>query len=406
MAKITLRNVFKFYEKSIEPAVNDFSLEIEDGELIVFVGPSGCGKSTILRMIAGLEDITSGEIYIGEKCVNKLEPKDRDIAMVFQSYALYPYMTVYNNIAFYLKQQRISDVKRDKAGDVVKNKKGNPVRIKRKYTKEEIRSIIENAAEILEIQEYLHRKPKQLSGGQKQRVAIARTIVRNPKAFLFDEPLSNLDVLLRGHMRHEIMLLHKRLNATMVYVTHDQVEAMTLANRIVIMKDGIVQQVGTPTEVFNTPKNTFVAAFIGTPQMNLIDARLVCEDGRYFARIDECKFPIRQNHNEVFLNKGYIDQDIVLGIRPEHIGVVWKESQKESGIPYIPVKITISEMMGTEIHLHIALGEGEYIVRVPTADLSDSDVDTLMTRGAEVKITFAPQAIHIFNSETKQNLIY
>ena len=282
MASVTLKNVSKIYPRKEkkshkknavidnEPlrAVDNFNLEIKDGEFVVFVGPSGCGKSTTLRMIAGLEEISEGEIYIGDNLVNDVEPKDRDIAMVFQNYALYPHMTVYENIALGLKLRKIPDIKKDKAGNPVLDKEGKEIPIKRHYTKAEIDEKVMAAANALDIVPLLDRKPKEMSGGQRQRVALGRCMVRNPKAFLLDEPLSNLDAKLRSSMRVEISSLHKKLGTTFIYVTHDQVEAMTMGDRIVVMKKGIIQQVDTPNNLFDYPVNVFVAGFIGTPQMN------------------------------------------------------------------------------------------------------------------------------------------
>ena len=274
-------------------AVQQFSLEIADKEFIVLVGPSGCGKSTTLRMIAGLEDITSGELWIGDKLMNDVEPKDRDIAMVFQNYALYPHMTVYENMAFSLKLKKVP--------------------------KDEIDKKVRQAAEILDITQYLDRKPKALSGGQRQRVAIGRAIVRDPAVFLMDEPLSNLDAKLRNQMRAEIIKLRQRIDTTFIYVTHDQTEAMTLGDRIVIMKDGFIQQIGTPQEVFDHPANLFVAGFIGTPQMNLFDARLVKQNGRYAVSIDGITVELADDKQARLAAKDVAEQDVVLGVRPDHI---------------------------------------------------------------------------------------
>ena len=273
MADLSLKHIYKVYPNGTK-AVNDFNMQIADKEFIVFVGPSGCGKSTVLRMIAGLEPITAGELKIGDVVVNELEPKDRDIAMVFQNYALYPHMTIYENIAFGLRMRRIPDVKKDKEGNIVRDKNGDPINVMRKYNKTELDAKVNEAAEVLGITDYLKRKPKEMSGGQRQRVALGRAIVREPKVMLLDEPLSNLDAKLRTQMRSEIVKLHKKLNTTFIYVTHDQVEAMTMGTRIVVMKAGYIQQIDTPKNLYKYPGNKFVAGFIGTPQMNFFEGTL------------------------------------------------------------------------------------------------------------------------------------
>ena len=273
MANLSLKHIYKVYPNGAK-AVNDFNMQIEDKEFIVFVGPSGCGKSTTLRMIAGLEPITAGELKIGDVVVNGMEPKDRDIAMVFQNYALYPHMSIFENIAFGLRMRKIPDIKRDKEGNPVLDKEGKEIPVMRKYNKQELAEKVNEAAEILGITEYLKRKPKEMSGGQRQRVALGRAIVRQPKVMLLDEPLSNLDAKLRTQMRSEIVKLHKKLQTTFIYVTHDQVEAMTMGTRIVVMKDGFVKQIDTPKNLYKYPANKFVAGFIGTPQMNFFEATL------------------------------------------------------------------------------------------------------------------------------------
>ena len=301
-------------------AVQQFSLEIADQEFIVLVGPSGCGKSTTLRMIAGLEDITSGELWIGDKLMNDVEPKDRDIAMVFQNYALYPHMTVYENMAFSLKLKKVP--------------------------KDEIDRKVKQAAEILDITQYLDRKPKALSGGQRQRVAIGRAIVRDPAVFLMDEPLSNLDAKLRNQMRAEIIKLRQRINTTFIYVTHDQTEAMTLGDRIVIMKDGFIQQIGTPQEVFDHPAKLFVAGFIGTPQMNFFDAKLVKNgDGKYAVSIDGINVELAEDKQARLSAKNIPEQDVTLGVRPDHI-MLCGDGVKGT--------VDVSEMMGSAVHLHVS----------------------------------------------------
>lgn len=394
MANLSLRNVTKFYDKSVKPAVSDFNLEIRDKEFIVFVGPSGCGKSTTLRMIAGLEEISDGEIYIGDTLVNHVEPKDRDIAMVFQNYALYPHMTVYNNIAYGLKLKRIPGKKVHFGG--------KEIQLKRHYTKEEIREKVEEAARILEITEYLDRKPKHLSGGQRQRVAIGRAIVRHPKVFLMDEPLSNLDAKLRNQMRAEIILLRKRINTTFIYVTHDQTEAMTLGDRIVIMKDGVVQQIGTPAEVFNRPDNLFVAGFIGTPQMNFFDANLEKIGEEYMVSLQGKHFPMNEQMNQLLREKGVQGKEIILGVRPEHITLLGDEAETQSGLK---TKLHVCEMMGSELHLHLILGEQTIIVRVPTLGLSDEEIDSYQD-GNTYCLSFMPEAMHLFDRQTKENILY
>lgn len=395
MAELSLKNVTKYYDKSVKPAVNDFNLEIRDKEFVVFVGPSGCGKSTTLRMIAGLEDISEGEIYIGDTLVNHVEPKDRDIAMVFQNYALYPHMTVYNNIAYGLKLKWIPGKK--------VRLFGREIQLKRHYTKEEIREKVEEAARILEITEYLDRKPKHLSGGQRQRVAIGRAIVRHPKVFLMDEPLSNLDAKLRNQMRAEIILLRKRINTTFIYVTHDQTEAMTLGDRIVIMKDGVVQQVGTPAEVFNRPSNLFVAGFIGTPQMNFFDAELERNGDVFHVSLCGKRFPLNTQLNKTLIEKETQCGKIVMGVRPEHITLA-----KESDTAHdncLKTTLHVCEMMGSELHLHLLLDEQQIIVRVPTLGLSDEELDSYQD-GNTYYLSFVPEAMHLFDKNTKKNLVY
>ena len=366
MAGLSLRHIYKIYPNGV-PAVNDFNLEIEDKEFIVIVGPSGCGKSTTLRMVAGLEKITDGELYIGDKLVNDVEPKDRDIAMVFQNYALYPHMTVYDNMAFGLKLKKVS--------------------------KEEIGERVRAAAKILEIEQYLDRKPKALSGGQRQRVAIGRAIVRNPQVFLMDEPLSNLDAKLRNQMRSEIILLRKRINTTFIYVTHDQTEAMTLGDRIVIMKDGDIQQIGTPQEVFDHPRNIFVAGFIGAPQMNFFDAELVVDEKPHVELLGT-KIYLTEAMCKEIKEKNVASQKVTLGSRPEHILLADGEGDGK-----IKVKVSVSEMMGSEIHLHLDVSdEKSIIVRVPTISMTPEKAKEL-SYGNDTYIEFNPKACHIFNED-------
>lgn len=352
-------------------AVDDFNLEIKDREFVVLVGPSGCGKSTTLRMIAGLEDITRGELYIGDRLVNEVPPKDRDIAMVFQNYALYPHMSVRQNLEFPLKL--------------------------RKTPKDEMDRLVNEAAEILGITQYLDRKPKALSGGQRQRVAIGRAIVRNPQVLLMDEPLSNLDAKLRNQMRAEIIKLRNRIDTTFVYVTHDQTEAMTLGDRIVIMKDGEVQQIGTPQEVFNAPVNTFVAGFIGTPQMNMFDGKLLLdENGKYTVSVGDAIIAISDEKQTNLKKNNIQEQNVIVGVRPEHITLEGEDSAMVTGL------VDVSEMMGSSIHLHINADGKDCIIIVPTLDLGEKD----LSAGAKVKFTFAPNAIHVFDPESGNNLEY
>ena len=371
MATVTLKELKKIYEGGFE-AVHAFNLDIADKEFIVLVGPSGCGKSTTLRMIAGLEEISAGELYIGDKLVNDVEPKDRDIAMVFQSYALYPHMTVYDNMAFALKL--------------------------RKLPKAEIDAKVKEAAAILDITELLDRKPKALSGGQRQRVAIGRAIVREPQVFLMDEPLSNLDAKLRNAMRAEIIKLRKRIDTTFIYVTHDQTEAMTLGDRIVIMKDGWVMQIGTPQEVFDHPANLFVATFIGAPQMNLFDAKLVKAGQGYNVELGGATIELTAEQNAKLAANGVDSMDIKLGIRPEHIQL------KAEGTDVIRGIVDVSEMMGSEIHLHVNAVGKDIILRVQTADL-EKEHRAGFAYGAELGFTFRADLVHLFNPETQQNLL-
>ena len=374
MASVKLTDVKKIYDNNVV-AVHDFNLDIKDKEFVVFVGPSGCGKSTTLRMIAGLEDISEGTIEIDGEVVNDLQPKDRDIAMVFQNYALYPHMTVYENIAFSLRLQKLPE--------------------------DEIYEKVTKAAEILGITDYLLRKPRALSGGQRQRVAIGRAMVRNSKVFLMDEPLSNLDAKLRNQMRAEIILLRQKLDTTFVYVTHDQTEAMTLGDRIVIMKDGYIMQVGTPTEVFETPHNLFVAEFIGAPKMNILSCELTKENGKYYAHPFNAKIPVDGEKGELLAEKGVEARTLTLGVRPEHI--VLSDGEGEGAIP---CTLEVNEMMGSELHLHVYTEDGtRLIVRVPTLDLTAEQRAGLVP-GGKLYVTFAGKVMHFFDPETEQNLLY
>ena len=355
-------------------AVQEFNLEIADKEFVVLVGPSGCGKSTTLRMIAGLEDMSEGDLYIDGERMNDVAPKNRDIAMVFQNYALYPHMTVYENMAFSLKMQ--------------------------KFSKEEIDRHVREAAEILDITPLLNRKPKALSGGQRQRVAMGRAFVRDPKVFLMDEPLSNLDAKLRNQMRAEIIKLRKKIDTTFIYVTHDQVEAMTLGDRIVIMKDGFIQQIGTPQEVFNNPKNLFVAGFIGVPQMNFFPgSKLSCEGGKYFVEILGEKFELPDklaaslgDGAEVCGPSGM--REVVAGVRPVNVVI----SDDGTGIDAV---VEVAEMMGSEMHLHMNASGTEVISIVPTLNM---DIDE-MSSGTKLKLKLQTEAMHLFDAETEESLI-
>ena len=395
MATVTLKNVKKIYphsgdqkkvkkakkgeapaeEKKVNlqitdkgvVAVQEFNLDIKDQEFIVLVGPSGCGKSTTLRMVAGLEEISEGELY------NDVAPKDRDIAMVFQSYALYPHMTVYENMAFSLKLKKVP--------------------------KEEIDRKVKEAAEILDITQYLNRKPKALSGGQRQRVAIGRAIVREPKVFLMDEPLSNLDAKLRNQMRAEIIKLRQKINTTFIYVTHDQTEAMTLGDRIVIMRDGFIQQIGTPQEVFDSPANLFVAGFIGTPQMNFFDARLDKDGEKYFVTVYGTRIDLPEDKQAALKAKNTAPQDIILGIRPDHI-VLCPDGEKSG----IAATVDVTELMGSTIHMHVNIAGKDAIVILPTIDLS-TEQKTSFGYGSKIHVTFGGNVVHMFNKETEKSLL-
>ena len=392
MATVKLQNIMKIYpfagdskkerrrrKKKDEPthrtahleitdkgvvAVQQFNLDIADKEFIVLVGPSGCGKSTTLRMVAGLEDISEGNLYIDDILMNDVAPKDRDIAMVFQSYALYPHMTVKENLAFPLKLKKMPQAEIDRK--------------------------VNEAAEFLGITEYMDRKPKALSGGQRQRVAIGRAIVREPKVLLMDEPLSNLDAKLRNQMRAEIIKLRKRINTTFIYVTHDQTEAMTLGDRIVIMKDGYIQQIGTPQEVFNHPWNLFVAGFIGSPQMNFFDAQLVREGDAYSVQLGTLKVPVSPEKNARLLGKDVQSQAITLGVRPEHTDIVGQG---------LTARVDVSEMMGSSVHLHVTAEGKDVIIIVPTVTMKRE-----YNLGDELQLSFDGGVMHMFSKEDEHNL--
>ena len=388
MAEVILKNIKKVYPNS-EPkkrskdsgekkhnlqitdegvvAVQEFNLDIADREFIVLVGPSGCGKSTTLRMVAGLEEISAGELYIDGKLMNDVAPKDRDIAMVFQNYALYPHMTVYENMAFSLKLKKVP--------------------------KDEIDRKVREAAEILDITQYLDRKPKALSGGQRQRVAIGRAIVRDPKVFLMDEPLSNLDAKLRNQMRAEIIKLREKIDTTFIYVTHDQVEAMTLGDRIVIMRDGYIQQIGTPQEVFNHPANLFVAGFIGSPQMNFFEnCQLTKTADSYTLTVMGETVTLTAEQSAKLAAAGVESRSVTAGVRPVHIAL------GESGIP---AEVDVSELMGSELHLHLAANGQDVVAVIPTANIDPM----AYARHTAVKFGFDAKLVHLFDADSEKNLI-
>jgi len=369
MADVVLKHVYKVYPGGVT-AVKDFNLEIQDKEFIVLVGPSGCGKTTTLRMIAGLEEISSGELYIDGKLVNDVPPKDRDIAMVFQNYALYPHMTVYDNMAFGLKL--------------------------RKVPRAEIDRKVKEAARILGLEEYLNRKPKALSGGQRQRVALGRAIVRNPKVFLMDEPLSNLDAKLRVQMRTELAKLHDRLQTTFIYVTHDQTEAMTMGTRIVVMKDGVIQQVDKPQTIYDYPNNLFVAGFIGSPQMNFIDARLENKNGKVYATFKGFSILVPEGILKRLKDPSYVGKEIVLGIRPEdlHDEQVFLEAYPEA---VVEAKVEVTELMGPETFLYLDVNGVSLTARV--------DPRTRAKAGDVIKIGFDINKLHMFDKETEMTIL-
>ncbi|AHM57902.1 carbohydrate ABC transporter ATP-binding prot ein, CUT1 family (plasmid) [Peptoclostridium acidaminophilum DSM 3953] len=364
MSSLTFKNINKVYPGNVR-AVSDFNLDIKHEEFIILIGPSGCGKSTMLRMIAGLEDITEGELYIDEKLVNDVEPKDRDIAMVFQNYALYPHMTVYENMAFGLKM--------------------------RKMPKEEIEERVSRAADILGINELLGRKPKALSGGQRQRVALGRAIVRSPKVFLMDEPLSNLDAKLRVQTRGEIVKLHKKLGTTFIYVTHDQVEAMTMADKIVVMKDGIIQQFASPQELYQNPANLFVAGFIGSPQMNFLEVDVVENGAEIYLKRDGMKIRPSGEAESRLREKGYVGKALKIGVRPEDVYL----GHDEEAYP-IKAEVDVIENMGSEKYLYLKGGHGSVTVKAG----SDVAVDL----GDEVQFNFEANKLHYFDKSSELSI--
>jgi len=372
MATVSMKGLKKVYDNKVT-AVRDFNLEVADKEFVVLVGPSGCGKSTTLRMVAGLEEITDGDLCIDGAVMNSVAPKDRDIAMVFQNYALYPHMTVYDNMAFALKLS--------------------------KKPKDEIDARVRNAAEILGITDYLKRKPKALSGGQRQRVAIGRAIVREPKVFLMDEPLSNLDAKLRNQMRAELIKLRQRINTTFLYVTHDQTEAMTLGDRIVVMKDGIVMQVGTPRQVYGRPDNLFVAGFIGSPQMNFFDGRLERTEQGYSLSVSGAALILSDEMQKELASRNVPSRDVKVGIRPEHIRLAPPETQNA-----LSGEVEVFERMSGEAHLHLTTPAGEVVLRVPAVELSEEQQNGI---SCGTRLSFLPLTgyIHLFDPETERNLL-
>ena len=369
MASVTLKNVYKVYPEGVT-AVSDFSLEIADKEFVILVGPSGCGKSTTLRMIAGLEEISKGELYIGDTLANDIAPKDRDIAMVFQNYALYPHMTVFDNMAFGLKL--------------------------RKVPKDEIKRRVEEAANVLDISHLLDRKPKALSGGQRQRVALGRAIVRNPKVFLLDEPLSNLDAKLRAQMRTEISKLHLRLGTTFIYVTHDQTEAMTMGDRIVVMKDGFIQQVDTPQNLYDSPVNLFVAGFMGSPQMNFIDGTLAKEGERYSFRFGRYDVPIPKGKGGDDALKDYAGKSVVLGVRPEHVHDE-PDFLAKAAEGVVEADVEVTELMGAETYLYLKCEGNSITARVEPASAPKT--------GDRIRIAFDLAKLHLFDKGTEKAIL-
>ena len=375
MASLSLRHIYKKYPGGVT-AVSDFNLEVKDKEFLVLVGPSGCGKTTTLRMIAGLEEISEGELFIGDQLVNDVAPKDRKIAMVFQNYALYPHMSVFENMAFGLKLNKVP--------------------------KEKIKRLVEEAARVLDITHLLDRKPKALSGGQKQRVALGRAIVREPKVFLLDEPLSNLDAKLRAAMRTELTKLHKRVGTTFVYVTHDQVEAMTMATRIVVMKDGLIQQVDTPQKLYDYPCNIFVAGFLGTPQMNFINGKLVKRDGGVYFDFQNVSLKLPEEKANAEELKDYIGQEVVIGLRPEAI------SDNADAVAANPeysfeVNVDVTELMGAEIYLYLTVGDPE---DEPTSLIARVSSRSQSRAGDKIKIAVDMSRFHIFDKDTEACILH
>ena len=375
MASLSLRHIYKKYPVGVT-AVSDFNLEVKDKEFLVLVGPSGCGKTTTLRMIAGLEEITEGELFIGDRLVNDVAPKDREIAMVFQNYALYPHMSVFENMAFGLKLNKVP--------------------------KEKIKRLVEEAARVLDITHLLDRKPKALSGGQKQRVALGRAIVREPKVFLLDEPLSNLDAKLRAAMRTELTKLHKRVGTTFVYVTHDQVEAMTMATRIVVMKDGLIQQVDTPQKLYDYPCNIFVAGFLGTPQMNFINGTLVARGDDVYFDFQNVSLKLPEEKAKAEELKEYIGKEVVIGLRPEAISDVAETVEANPDYSF-EVNVDVTELMGAEIYLYLTVGDPE---DEPTSLIARVSSRSQSRAGDKIKISFDMSRFHIFDKDTEACILH
>ena len=366
MAQVVFKDVSKIYDQKVT-AVKDASFEINDKELVVLVGPSGCGKSTLLRMVAGLEEVSQGELYIDGHMVNDVPPKDRDIAMVFQNYALYPHMTVFDNMAFGLKM--------------------------RKFQKTEIQERVEEASNILGVNHLLDRKPKALSGGQRQRVALGRAIVRKPKVFLFDEPLSNLDAKLRAQMRAEISKLHRRLGTTMIYVTHDQVEAMSMGQRIVVLKDGIIQQIDEPLRLYEKPANKFVAGFIGSPAMNFFEGQIHKDSGLFFRNTDMTLRLISEMESSLIPFTG---KHVIFGIRPEHISYASGDSELTDGVRVRAV-LDVSEPLGNEVYLYLSCGQYGFIAR--------TEMESIPTAGSDIEIAFDMAKAHFFEKENERAIV-
>jgi multiple sugar transport system ATP-binding protein len=371
MSALALKNVSKIYANDVA-AVRDFNLEVKDKEFVIFVGPSGCGKSTTLRMIAGLEEISEGELWIDNQLVNFVETKDRDLAMVFQNYALYPYMTVYENLAFSLKV--------------------------RKYSKQEIDERVKRTARILQIENLLDRKPKALSGGQKQRVAIGSALVREPRVFLMDEPLSNLDAKLRGQMRVELAKLHKELKTTIIYVTHDQTEAMTLGTKIVVMKDGMIQQIAEPAILYNHPINLFVAGFIGSPSMNFIEALVTVKERRLYLEFAHKKIILNNTLSRILYSKGYIGEKVIIGIRPEDIELMDLNSFDYSEQDTISIYPNMRELLGAEANVYFDLGNKTHCICVAA--------DKQVYLNEAVDIRFNQDKMHLFDWNTEENILF
>lgn len=368
MANLSLKNIFKVYPGNVV-AVNDFNLEIDDKDFIVFVGPSGCGKSTTLRMIAGLEDISSGELLIDGKLVNDLSPKDRDIAMVFQNYALYPHLTVYENMAFGLKL--------------------------RKEPKDVMDQKVREAAKFLDIEHLLDRKPKALSGGQRQRVAMGRALVREAKVFLLDEPLSNLDAKLRVQMRTEIAKLHQKLQTTFIYVTHDQTEAMTLGTKIVVMRDGVIQQVASPKEIYDHPANMFVAGFIGSPQMNFLYGNVIQTADSLALKVFDTVLPLKEDQTKALRNSKSLEKEVIIGIRPENI-LIAEENIKKVNLPTLKGKIEVIENLGSELILYVLVGDKTVTIK--------TSCETEYTVGNSIDLAFDISKLHAFEKEEQTTI--